>query len=189
MVDDTQPMSPTELQDLLKPLLRDGDAFVVRKEDGEAVVSPAPDEIPSRCSLLQSTHPKLYGQLLGMSQRVSDSSGCGLALVGFIFVAGLCFSLHAHALHLAKHPGLGVAVLAQLLRLSVQAANLLRQPSDHLQHHRLPWEEVLAEPLTNSPRERLRRARRHPVAKRLRETTNLIDELGTGTDQTIASQE
>lgn len=93
------PTSPEELEDLLKPALREGDAFLVRRSKDSVRISPAPEEIPHARSELQRTHPELYGYLLTISQRITDSSGCGLMVMLIVPVLALCFAIQGKAFH------------------------------------------------------------------------------------------
>lgn len=89
-----------DVERLLAPVLEDGDAFLVRKQEGALQVEPIlAAELPSPRSALQETDPALYGYLLAASQRVADASGCGLMLTVMVPVLMVCFGLHSQAFH------------------------------------------------------------------------------------------
>lgn len=97
-----KPSNTEDLRAALDPILSDGDAFLVRRQDGVTLIESPPTEageIPNERSALQATHPALYGYLLATNQRISDSSGCGLFLVMLLPVLAVCFGLHSQGFH------------------------------------------------------------------------------------------
>jgi len=97
--DDERPTLRDDVRGALAPLLRPGDAFVVRCADEDVTVAEVPAEVPSVASPLKRTHPRLYGALVAANQRVTDASGCGLLACFGAATLGVCFAIHARAFH------------------------------------------------------------------------------------------
>ncbi len=92
------PAAHEELQRLLDPHLQSGDAFLVRKDEEQTKLEPLPTGEPPPRSPLLGSHPRFYGQLLAMNQRIGAVGG-GLVLLALIGAATCCYAIHARLFH------------------------------------------------------------------------------------------
>lgn len=79
------------LEQAARAVLEDGDSYIVTREDGECSVTEfEPDDTPS---VLRTTQPELYGQLLRLNERIDSSAGCFTLIIFPILLGGLCYAI------------------------------------------------------------------------------------------------
>ena len=78
----SEPSRAQKIADVLRPVLAENEAFVVRQQQGNVHVTPLPGHV------LRDAHPRLYGQLLSANEQLSV--GCGVFLAGLILAGLAC---------------------------------------------------------------------------------------------------
>src|SRR5262249_32969908 len=74
-----------KIAEVLRPMLAEKEALIVRQNQGMVTVTPLPAHV------LRDTHPRLYGYLLSANEQLS--AGCSLFLAGVLLAALISIGL------------------------------------------------------------------------------------------------
>jgi hypothetical protein len=81
----SEPSHNQKIADVLRPILAEKEALIVRESQGNVTVTPLPSHV------LRDTHARLYGYLLSANEQLS--AGCSLFLFGILLAAIVCIGL------------------------------------------------------------------------------------------------